>query len=79
MKKKNIKNYYEMRFAFSDRGTGYYSYSVRGAIRKFLADPLYNISDGIYNIEVRGYPEIFTVEKKTITKTRYKIKKVNND
>lgn len=77
MKKKNIKNYYELRIVDSPRGTGYYSYSVRGAIRQFLSDPLYNFGDKVYEIEVRGYPEHFIVEKKTTTviKTRYKIKK----
>lgn len=77
MKKKNVKNYYELRLSKEAWGTGYYSYSVRGAIRQFLSDPLYNLCDGMYSIEVRGFPEVFFVEKETttVTKTKYKIKK----
>lgn len=77
MKKKNVKNYYTLRLSGEQWSTGYYSYSVRGAIRQFLSDDLYKFGDKVYSIEVDGYADLFIVEKKTTTvvKTRYKIKK----
>jgi hypothetical protein len=75
--KKNVRNYYHLRVANSGWGTGYYSYNVNGAIKLFLNDPLYDFQDGSYEIEVRDYPNLFKVVKKTkvVKTTKITIKK----
>ena len=73
--KRYTMNYYCLRIADCSWGTGYYSYSVRGAIRQFLKDPLYEFESGTYTIEVRGHEKPYVVTMSVVTKTNIKFKK----